>query len=109
MPKSIFVMKWAPQPFNKFMKLKEVSIDLPMTSISACEVHANELRLYLGSNGIFKILDLQTATAEELLVPGMDADKLGEAVKGIDMGAQFIICFQSTFEYPYRLWWRGIN
>jgi len=95
MQTSIYVMKWAPQPFNKFMKLKEVSFDFPVTSVSLTETPTNELKLYLASAKQFKIVDLQTATADTLSPPGLNEDKLGSAVNGVQVKDKFVACYQS--------------
>lgn len=67
MPSSVLVMKWAPQPFLKFMKLKEVGFDIPIDLIDIVEDQIKkEVKIFVGHEQGMKMIDLQTATAEDV-------------------------------------------
>ncbi|KAJ3083932.1 hypothetical protein HK102_000828 [Quaeritorhiza haematococci] len=94
MPKSILISKWAPHPFNRFMKVKEVSIDTRISSMDLIEYNQTDLRLYVGTPLRFKVLDIQTATSEDIFIPGVPEDKLGRPIRGMVFNDSFIICYQ---------------
>ncbi|TPX67349.1 hypothetical protein SpCBS45565_g03850 [Spizellomyces sp. 'palustris'] len=93
-PKSLLVLKWAPHPFNKFMKLKEIMVDFKVTSLDITESPTGELRLYAGTATRFKVVDLQTVTVEEIVVPGVPEDKLGPPVRGVLYSQLFVLCYE---------------
>ncbi|KAJ3343384.1 hypothetical protein HDU93_008749 [Gonapodya sp. JEL0774] len=88
MPNSIIVQKWAPQPFNKFMRLKIGSMDVVENS-------RGELRLYVGNEQGFKVLDIQTVTTDEVHIPGFEEKVLGKPVQGVLIFScdLFVLCF----------------
>ncbi|KAI8593344.1 kinase-like domain-containing protein [Geranomyces variabilis] len=93
-PKSLLVLKWAPHPLNRFMKLKEIMVDFRVTSLDITESPTGELRLYAGTATRFKVVDLQTVTVEEIVVPGVSEDKLGQPVRGVLYEGLFVLCYE---------------
>ncbi|KXS17781.1 hypothetical protein M427DRAFT_96657, partial [Gonapodya prolifera JEL478] len=95
MPSSIIVLKWAPQPFNKFMKVKEINCDFKIGSMDVVENTRGELRLYVGNEHGFKVLDIQSATTDEVHVPGLEEQALGKPVQGVLIPpfGIFVLCF----------------
>lgn len=93
-PRSILIMKYAPHPFNKFMKFKEILVDFKVTSLDLIE-YGNDLRLYAGSPGRFKVVDLNSLTAEDLVIPGFADDKLGNPVRCVTMNDVNAICYSN--------------
>ncbi|RKO86227.1 citron-like protein [Blyttiomyces helicus] len=95
MSKSIMVLKWAPHPFNKFMKLKEIPIDQKIGCMDIAESSSGELRLYAGTQTSFRAIDLGSLAVEEVAFTGMGMDRLGVCVKGIMFEDSFVICYQN--------------
>ena len=102
MPHSIIIYKWAPQPFYKFMELKELPIS-GASSIEVVEVQEHgrtEARVFVGQEGKFKILDMEEVQMEMMLMPnGVDANRVGRSVNGTMVGKdQFVLCHQSKLK-----------
>ncbi|KAJ3293461.1 hypothetical protein HK104_004432 [Borealophlyctis nickersoniae] len=96
MPRSIIVLKWAPHPFNKFMKVKEVSTEFKVNSMDITESGNGDLRLYVGMPLGFKMINLQAVTAEDVSFPELSEQKLGLPVRGILFNESFILCYESS-------------
>jgi serine/threonine protein kinase len=69
---SILIMKYAPQPFNKFMKLKEINIDTHVTHMEVIEFDSKELQLCITSNTGFQIINLTSVTCENINFDSID-------------------------------------
>jgi len=63
---SILIMKYAPQPFNKFMKLKEINIDTHVSHMEVIEFNNKELQLCITSPNGFQIINLTSVTCENI-------------------------------------------
>jgi len=63
---SILIMKYAPQPFNKFMKLKEINVDTHVTHMEVIEFDSKELQLCITSPTGFQIINLTSITCENI-------------------------------------------
>lgn len=101
MPHSIIIMKWAPQPFYRFMEVKELPIT-GVTSIDVVEGDCNgrlAVKVFVGQEGRYKVLDIEEVQMENLAAPpGVEENKVGRAVKGIVVGNEnFVLCYQSGF------------
>lgn len=97
MPTSILIYKWAPQPFNKFMKMKEFVFDSSLVrSMDMVEINPLNVKLYVNiDNKAFKILDLQAATSEELHFSGLPDEKLGKPVRALNFGETLVLGYEN--------------
>jgi hypothetical protein len=96
--KSIFLMKWAPQPLWKFMKVKEFLVDGKITSMEVVEHTRTLVKLFFSTekHNWFKMCDLITGSMEEIKF----AADLGKPVQVVNVGnGQLMFCFQSNFRY----------
>ncbi|KAL2918803.1 hypothetical protein HK105_201637 [Polyrhizophydium stewartii] len=93
MPRSVIVMKWAPHPFNKFMKLKEIPIDFRPTIMDICESRTGDILLYVNTATSFRICDFQNVTIEDVQTQGLALEQLGAPVKGVLLGESFVACY----------------
>jgi hypothetical protein len=67
MPSSVLIMKWAAQPYQKFMKVKEISFDIPIDLIDIVDVNdKSDIKMFIGHELGIKMMDLQTAAAEDI-------------------------------------------
>ncbi|KAJ3039783.1 hypothetical protein HDV00_011910 [Rhizophlyctis rosea] len=95
MTKSILVMKWAPHPFNKFMKMKEVPIDTKIRCMDIFEARNGDLRLYVGTPTGFRVVNMQGSASDEVTFPGMSEEKLGLPVRGVPFQDRFVLCYEN--------------
>ncbi|KAJ3070091.1 Mitogen-activated protein kinase kinase kinase kinase 3 [Podochytrium sp. JEL0797] len=105
---SVLVMIWAPFPFNKFMKEKEISSNILPTSLTLLENAPNELYLFLGdprTGAHFKSVDLRTNEVEEIQVPapvttegsgGGGGEEMGSCVGGVVFGKWLALCYEKV-------------
>ncbi|KAI8927096.1 hypothetical protein BC831DRAFT_399103 [Entophlyctis helioformis] len=97
LPRCITIMKWAPHPFNKFMKIKDIAVDFKPTTLDICETKSNEVRLFVNSPTGFRVYsDFQSLAVEELGTHGLSPEQLGSPVKGVLLGESFAACFTGT-------------
>lgn len=78
-------------------------VDFTPTSLSITESPTSEIRLYAGTSTRFKVIDLQTVTVEEIVVPGVSEEMLGGPVKGVLCEGLFVLCYErkcSSASYP---------
>lgn len=104
MPNSIQIFKWAPQPFYRFMDVKELPI-VGATSVDVVEVMEHgrlTAKVFIGHEGRFKILDVEEVQVDLLGLPqGIDESRTGRAVRGITVGnlsgldGSFVLCHQN--------------
>ncbi|KAH6572221.1 hypothetical protein BASA60_006722 [Batrachochytrium salamandrivorans] len=93
MPRSVIVMKWAPHPFNKFMKLKEIQMESKPKLMDICESKSGDVRLYVDAANSFRVYDFQNVTIEEVTVHGVTSEQLGSPVRGVLLGDVFATCY----------------
>ncbi|EGF78948.1 expressed protein [Batrachochytrium dendrobatidis JAM81] len=93
MPRSVMVMKWAPHPFNKFMKLKEIPMDIKPKIMDICESKSGEVQLYVDAGASLRVYDFQNVTVEEVTAHGVTADQLGSPVRGVLLNDVFAVCY----------------
>nr|KAJ3422933.1 Mitogen-activated protein kinase kinase kinase kinase 3 [Polyrhizophydium stewartii] len=101
MPRSVIVMKWAPHPFNKFMKLKEIPIDFRPTIMDICESRTGDILLYVNTATSFRICDFQNVTIEDVQTQGLALEQLGAPVKGVLLGESFVACYTTRIGEDY--------
>ncbi|KAI9016818.1 hypothetical protein DFJ74DRAFT_608746, partial [Hyaloraphidium curvatum] len=94
MPHGISIMKWAPQPFYKFMALK----DLPITGVTSIDVievpdHGRPVtKVVIGHEGRFKILDIEEIAVDNVRMPeGVAENRAGRAIKGVAIGTDSVV------------------
>ncbi|KAJ3057492.1 hypothetical protein HK097_004013 [Rhizophlyctis rosea] len=95
MAKSILVMRWAPHPFNKFMKVKEVPMDIKIRSMDIFEARNGDLRLCIGTPNGFRLMNMQGSVAEEVVHPNLGMEKLGLPVRGVPFADRFVLCYEN--------------
>ncbi|KAI8840070.1 hypothetical protein BJ741DRAFT_530563 [Chytriomyces cf. hyalinus JEL632] len=96
MGNSVLVMRWAPFPFNKFMKEKEVLVSSKPTSLDLIETAPNENLLFIGgSKTVFKSIDIRTGDSEDVTVSEFsNAKALGKCVRGISFESTLVLCYE---------------
>ncbi|KAI9008377.1 hypothetical protein BC832DRAFT_530362 [Gaertneriomyces semiglobifer] len=95
LPKSILILKYAHAPYNKFLKLKELGLDAHHETITSLDLmphpnNATSLRLGIGMQEGFKVLDLQSLAVEDFGTPVDAGDVRGSEV--FEEGVVF--CFE---------------
>lgn len=91
--KNILVMKWAPQPLWKFMKVKDFVADAKVKSLEVVERSKNSVKLYYTTEKSgFRILDLITGATDEI----KHEKEYGKPVQVINIGnGQLVFCYES--------------
>ncbi|KAI8612467.1 kinase-like domain-containing protein [Chytriomyces sp. MP71] len=95
MGNTVLIMRWAPFPFNKFMKEKEILLTARPTSLDLIEVAPNEHFLYVGySSTHFRSVDIRTGDTEEVCVPEFsNVATLGPCVRGMSFASLLVLCY----------------
>ncbi|KAI8913571.1 citron-like protein [Gorgonomyces haynaldii] len=96
MPKTVTIMKWAPHPFNKFMKLKDIHVDFKPTLMNMAESDTGEVRLFMDTHGGIRMYDFQNATIEDLQAPSLTQEQLGKPVQSVTLGEYVVHCFENS-------------
>jgi hypothetical protein len=94
LPKLVSVMKWAPHPFDKFMKLKDIPVENKPNMMSIVESLTGDIRLYLDTPQGFRMYDFQSGFVEDVAVNGLKAEELGAPVKAIMLENTFALCYE---------------
>lgn len=99
MPNSILIMKWAPQPFNKFMKMKELAFDTSLVqSMKVVEFSQDVLKLYVKVGEKFRVVDIQTLTSEDVNVASFGTNqKFGEPVRALAFDEKLLLGYSRKF------------
>eukprot|EP00835_Amoeboradix_gromovi_P005703 NODE_566_length_6624_cov_0.216245.p1 type:complete len:624 gc:universal NODE_566_length_6624_cov_0.216245:5135-3264(-) len=88
--KSIFVLKWAPQPFFKFMKVREISFVSTIDSIDVVHLTNQDASVVLGTNGAYVVYDANGSSSK------MHEDtSLGRCLKSFSFNNQLFLCYES--------------
>ncbi|KAI9355040.1 hypothetical protein DFJ73DRAFT_920396 [Zopfochytrium polystomum] len=99
MTSSVVVMKWAPNPFNKFMREMDIPIDGPPRCIDILETMPDDVRIVVGIRSSFHFADIQTARVERVQIPGTSETLLGPPVKSVLFDDSVLLCYES--EKPF--------
>ena len=88
--KSIYVLKWAPQPFFKFMKLREINFTSNIDAIDVVSLNNQEGQVVLGSTGVYSIYDANGVSSKL-----HDDTSLGRCLKAFSYNNQLFLCYES--------------
>ncbi|KAJ3123796.1 Mitogen-activated protein kinase kinase kinase kinase 3 [Nowakowskiella sp. JEL0407] len=94
MPKVVQITKWAPHPFNRFMKFKDIPVDYLVKSIDVVELSPENVKIYLATNTRFKCYDSQKSTIEEITPPGVEDDKVGMPLRCVLFNERLVVCYE---------------
>eukprot|EP00834_Sanchytrium_tribonematis_P004141 NODE_188_length_13518_cov_0.721142.p1 type:complete len:631 gc:universal NODE_188_length_13518_cov_0.721142:12240-10348(-) len=89
LPKSIYVLKWAPQPFFKFMKVKELNFTGTIDSIDVMHL-SQDTNVVIGSSGSFILYDANGASNRVY-----EDTSLGRCLKSFTFNSQLFLCYES--------------
>lgn len=97
--KVALVMKWAPQPLWKFMKVKEWTLDVAPTVVDVVDSPKYDARMFFGDdkNG-FRIAELTAGSIDSL---GFSSE-YGKPIQIVDIGAGtgwVVLCYESQSFY----------
>lgn len=59
------------------------------------ESSLGEIRLFVDYNAGIRMYDFQNSTIEEVNVPGIQADQMGEPINSILMNSSSVACYKS--------------
>ncbi|KAL7750289.1 hypothetical protein RI367_004462 [Sorochytrium milnesiophthora] len=94
---TLLVMKWAPQPYEKFMKVRQIALDAPIRGMDiAHNSNSGVIQLYITHDSMFKMVNVHDETIEDVSMAPADRDKCGRPVKMISIGPNaYIMCYQN--------------
>ncbi|RKP21189.1 hypothetical protein ROZALSC1DRAFT_11709 [Rozella allomycis CSF55] len=106
MPSSVLIMKWAPHPFNRFMKLKEISVDVSsINMIQVIETNSkDDVKVFIGYENGLKMIDLQSATSEDISY-SLDGKRIPNVVSPVTSN-KLIRKDSNHQKYPLSFTWR---
>ncbi|KAI3639968.1 hypothetical protein MIR68_001973 [Amoeboaphelidium protococcarum] len=88
------VMKWAPQPLWKFMKVRDFTFEAKPVSLDIVESLKSEAKLFVAlPRATFKLVHLTSGFVEDLVFPS----DYGKALKALDIGNNtglVLLCFE---------------
>ncbi|KAI8897486.1 CNH domain-containing protein [Globomyces pollinis-pini] len=94
MDKSVMIMKYAPHPYNRFMKVKDFPVDSQPTMMEIIETSMGDIKLLVDFQYGFKLFDFHTSTVEVVSPPNTTPEMLGIPVKGIRIGDLYAMCYR---------------
>lgn len=94
--KGALVMKWAPQPLWKFMKVKDYSLDCRPLSLDVIDSAKYDARLFIGTeNKGFKVSEMTSGAVESVKY----LPEYGTPVKVVDVGGGsglIVLCYSNV-------------
>ena len=95
------VLKWAVNPFNRFMKLREIGMESRVTDIEIAEGNGEEARIVVTLEAGFSIIDLNSMTSEDVPAPGKEL-RAGAPVKAVAFENKGIaLCYTNVIVLTY--------
>ncbi|KAJ3274129.1 hypothetical protein HDV01_003412 [Terramyces sp. JEL0728] len=95
MDKSVVVMKWAPHPFNRFMKVKEIPFETCPTVMEVLEQKSGEVKLITDDSHGFRVYEFHGSTIEQISPPNTTPDFHGPAIKAVVLSDKIAYCYKS--------------
>ena len=90
LPKSIFVLKWAPQPFFKFMKVREINFTSTIDSIDVVHLNSEDPSVVVGNSGAYLVHD-NNGQSNKI----HEDTSLGRCLKSFAFNKQLFLCYES--------------
>ncbi|KAJ1566316.1 hypothetical protein HK405_010290, partial [Cladochytrium tenue] len=94
MPASILVLRWAPHPLDRFMRVK----DVPLTEMPRCvdilEYSSESADIVIGLETDFLSIDLQTSSTVRLQKASPEDIRLGAPKKSVSFEKRMILCYE---------------
>jgi len=81
------------------MKFRDIPVNFMPLNMNLYENKEGEIRLYLSTATHFKVYDFKNSSMEELKIPGLGEDKLGNPVRGLCISDAFLFAFQSNMDH----------
>ncbi|KAJ3324983.1 hypothetical protein HDV06_005572 [Boothiomyces sp. JEL0866] len=95
MDKTVVVMKWAPHPFNRFMKVKEIPFETCPTVMEVLELKTGEVKLITDDAHGFRVYEFHGSTIEQISPPNTTPEFHGPAVKAVVLAEKVAFCFKN--------------
>jgi hypothetical protein len=92
MEKLILIMKYAPHPFNKFMKLKELVVEHQPLTMEVFEKDGN-VKFIMDDGNSYKIYQFENMQSEQIL--NSHSESLGSPVEVVSFNDSFVTCYKS--------------